>query len=533
MTEFLLLFKTQFLSIISGTFASSRKAKKSNYTGYIIFVLFMLAYASFYEYIMITTAALYGSASSILSMVAVAASMLAFISSVSATKKLIFTCRDYDFVASLPVKSTTVVLAKLATLYATELIYSGIFMLPCGIIYGTVTEQPGYFYLAYYLLMLFLPMLPIVIGAVVSAFVSFISAHFKHSKTVGTAIYVLFFVLVMYAAFSFTSSESSDEQLALGMASIAAKLGGIYPPAVWFVKATADGKLLYGLLLALLSAGLFLLTCAILGASFKRAHSMFLARNEKVKYSLDGGSSSSPFKALLGKELSKIFSSSILLLNSFAGLILMLIFAVMFVFGSGMISQLLSASGEVDSGKNVIVTIIPLVFGMFSLMTCTTNSSISLEGHSVGILKSLPVSAKTVCKAKIAAQLVITVPAMLVCGTMFLFSGELSVAAKAAMYLIPLACTYVIAVLGMLVNLGKPNFDWSSEVVVVKQGMPVFVTMIGGMVFMMIIIGISAALSMFLSQAIVLLTAFLLFVFIGVVLTLILSSNCKNLYAKM
>ena len=51
------------------------------------------------------------------------------------------------------------------------------------------------------------------------------------------------------------------------------------------------------------------------------------------------------------------------------------------------------------------------------------------------------------------------------------------------MYITPIIYALFISVLGLLINLYFPKFDWNNEVVVIKQSLASFLTMFLGFVF--------------------------------------------------
>ena len=52
----------------------------------------------------------------------------------------------------------------------------------------------------------------------------------------------------------------------------------------------------------------------------------------------------------------------------------------------------------------------------------------------------------------------------------------------------------VMADLGLMMNLLKPNFNWTSENVPVKQGLPVSASLFGGWILSLVSVGVCAAL---------------------------------------
>ena len=119
-------------------------------------------------------------------------------------------------------------------------------------------------------------------------------------------------------------------------------------------------------------------------------------------------------------------------------------------------------------------------------MVSTTASSISLEGKSFWILKSAPVQTKSVFLAKIALNLLITVPFIfidiIVAGV--IIQADILIILLAI--LPPLVASMAFIVLGLFLNIMFPKFDYDNPIRVIKQGLPVGLNV--GLSFVIIII---------------------------------------------
>ena len=112
--------------------------------------------------------------------------------------------------------------------------------------------------------------------------------------------------------------------------------------------------------------------------------------------------------------------------------------------------------------------------------------SVSLEGKSLWVLQSLPVSAWEVLKAKLKMQLVFTGIPMLVflaCALPVLgLSPVLSLLAAAG----SLLSVLLLALFGLTMGLKMPNLHWTSEITPVKQGGSVALALLGGWAYVLL-----------------------------------------------
>ena len=90
--------------------------------------------------------------------------------------------RDAAYIAALPVKSRTVLSAKLAQVWVSETAIDAVIILPACIQYGIRAGMPADFYLRMVIVWLTAAILPVAIISLVSALVIRISALWKHRE---------------------------------------------------------------------------------------------------------------------------------------------------------------------------------------------------------------------------------------------------------------------------------------------------------------------------------------------------------------
>ena len=123
-----------------------------------------------------------------------------------------------------------------------------------------------------------------------------------------------------------------------------------------------------------------------------------------------------------------------------------------------------------------------------------TAPSISLEGKSLWVLQSLPVPAGAVLRAKERLQLVLCYPPALIFCLALAYVLRFDLLLCLLSLGIAALFIAVMANLGLMMNLLKPNLTWTSETVPVKQGLPVMVCLFGGWLLSLICIGVCAGL---------------------------------------
>lgn len=147
-------------------------------------------------------------------------------------------------------------------------------------------------------------------------------------------------------------------------------------------------------------------------------------------------------------------------------------------------------------------------------MTSITSSSISIEGKSFNLTKSLPVSPLHVLLSKLLASLVVTLPIILLCDLIFIFRftpGPLDIIAILAFsILVPIFSGLV----GLLINLKYPKMTALSDAEVVKQSASAMISVFIGMFASIVTIIILSLFSAYFPVALIVALIFALIDFI-------------------
>ena len=155
-------------------------------------------------------------------------------------------------------------------------------------------------------------------------------------------------------------------------------------------------------------------------------------------------------------------------------------------------------------------------------MTSITNSVISLEGKNINILKSLPVSTKTILLSKIYSGLVLTTPVFIV-GDIFLFiKFKLNILEMILLLMISVLVPLISHFIGLIVNLKFPKLDAENSTEVVKQSTSSFISVIIGMILLLINVFVVTRILGSVSSLIVLIALTIIYMIMDVILYLYL-----------
>lgn len=391
---------------------------------------------------------------------------------------MIFNLRTYERVIALPVKPAAIVISRFLSMYLFNVALSWLVMLPGTVVYA-IFLRPGFsFYLMIFVGTFLLPLLPMTISTAIGALILAATAKFKHKKVFSILLSLAFLLLVVVFPLLLSSNAENMtvDMITNFSMTVFSMIGKIYPPAILFSNGVVGGNWGAFALFIGISLAVFAVFVALVQRKFVSICTALSATVAKRNYKMQSQIQSSPLKALYKKELRRYFSSNIYVLNTSIGYLLMVLFAAgVLIAGPEKMGTMFGASG-------ILTMIAPLILSFMCVIAPPSTVSISMEGKQWGILKALPVSAKTIFDSKILTSLTIALPCYIVSVILLCVALQPSWMDALWLCLLPLAYMVFSIVLGITVNRKMPMLNWESETVVVKQSGAVIVTMLIGMV---------------------------------------------------
>ena len=223
-----------------------------------------------------------------------------------------------------------------------------------------------------------------------------------------------------------------------------------------------------------------------MSTQYKRILSSLASHVTRSDYRLREVKAGGRFAALFKKECGRYFGTTIYLLNTGIGAVMLLGFSVYVLFVRGQAALLVAQMGGAQA-------VAPMLAAVVCLMQATVNPacvSISLEGRTLWILKEAPVPPRELFGAKALVNVLVSdVPATL--SVLLLWFG-LGLSAPDALALLALCVCMglFIPVAGLAVNLWLPRLDCENDTVVVKQSASSMIGIFGGM----LVVGLGALL---------------------------------------
>lgn len=460
---------------MSGQFSGANKRQKGGKMALLMAMMALIGiififYCGLFTFIYIQA----GLAPSVMPMMMAVASVFILITTLFKASGFLFASKDDDLLMSLPIKTTTIVLAKFASLYIYECAVAAVIIVPSVVVLkmyaciGIVSLILGIFSV------FIIPMIPLAAAGLIGIFIAYISARFKYKNLAAIILGMIFFMAIMY--FSMTASEIDANVFTEINDMMISMVVGMYPPAMLFARGMEGNGAAY-LGFVLLSAVVAAVIVIIIAWNFKKITTMIQSRHTRSRYKMETLKTSGVLKSLVVKEFKQYFSISSYVLNTAFGPVLMIIASIASFFVKD-VEAVLNFPGM----NSVINVFLPIVVMFFAALSSTTYPSVSLEGSHVWLTASLPVKSETIYKAKIIMNLCLTVPAIIISSVLLSIRFHPDWMYAALTIVLSVLCSIFMAVFGLAVNLKFPNFEWANATAVVKQSASGMICSFGGMI---------------------------------------------------
>lgn len=442
-------------------------------------------------------------------------SIITLIEGIYKSQGILFEAKDNDLLFSLPISKKKILFVRIFKLMLFQYLYNLIFLLPAIIVYIYFEHPDINFYLISFLMTFLIPILPTVVSSILGYFVKLVSSKFKSKKIIQTILSSIIFMGIFFLSMNLNNFL---QDIVVKATSINDILTKIYYPVGTYITLINDFNIWTLIKLLLINIIPFILFI-LLGTKlyFKIIYSSkgLAVRNKKIKKEVFR--KKSPVYALTIKELRRYFSSPIYMFNTIFGLLLILVLTIILcIKGQGIINTFLESE---EISINISISLLYYVLVLFSCsMTSITSSCISLEGKTINITKSLPVSEKIILKSKIIYPFIIELPFILVSELIFFIRFKTTIIDMLLIFSMSLIMVASSSIIGLIINLKYPKMNAKNDTEVVKQS-------ISSMLSIFIGIGIfilSIALFIYFYQILNITLLLILHVFILLLLTLVL-----------
>lgn len=391
---------------------------------------------------------------------------------------LLFKPRDNDLLLAMPIKKSTIVLARIIKFYIFEMIYCLIFLLPAIVAYAVNINVEISFWLVAITMLFLIPVIPIAVACIIGLMISALSGRFKHKTALQVTLsFVVMFVIVGLMFAINTSSDFNGQNLA----AISNTVTRFYYPASAFVNLSEHFNIWEYLLFIAINLVVLVLTILVISWScsriITRLGTVDRTETKNVRYNFKRYSQTS---AIIRKEMTRYFNTPVLLMNTAMGLVFYVIAVGLLCFkfddfANSLITSIEDFPLTMEEMRAFMPGVTFAMVAFASLLTCITATLISLEGKTFNILKALPISGRKALMSKVLAATLLIIPITLLGWLVMCFRFQFGILDAILVLIGVVAMPLTTELIGILINLKYPRFDADSDAVVVRQSASVMI----------------------------------------------------------
>ncbi len=389
----------------------------------------------------------------------------------------LYQAKDNDLLLSLPIPVRAILVSRLLGVYLMGLMFSGVILLPCVIVYWAVGALSVGSVVGGIALILAVSLLVLVLSCLLGWVVAKIHSKLKRKNILTTVIALAFFAL--YYTVCFRANELI-EQLMLHLNEVGAAIrGSAYP--LYLIGRMGSGDWLAIVLVLAATAALCALTYLLLSRTFL---SIATANNggAKAVYRETTVKAAGASSALLRREFGRFTSSPNYMLNCGLGTVMLPILGILLLVKfNDLLPVIQELTGSDTSG--LLTAMLCAALCLVGSMNDMASSSVSLEGKTLWQVQSLPVAPWQVLRAKLLVQVLVTGIPMAATSVLMLLAIHPTLPESVMLVLLPQAFVWLSAAFGLAVDLKRPNLVWTNEITVIKQRLTVLLAMLGGWLY--------------------------------------------------
>ena len=396
--------------------------------------------------------------------------------SVFSTYSVLYLAKDNDRLLSLPIPVSAIMASRLLSVYLMGLFYSAIAFLPSLIVCWILVPTSLVAILGGVLALILISLIVLILSCLLGWVVAKISVKTKRRSMITVLVSLLGFA-VYY--FGMAKLKPLLTDLVTNAVSYGASIRrSAYPLYLFGSAATGNAR---AMLIVTATVSLLLgLTWLLLSRSFLSIATTSSGTSAK-KYRACTTQATSVHAALLRREFTHFTGSSTYMLNCGMGMLVMPIVGIALLVKRQL---LLSMAGDLPAEVFPIVPL--LLFGAMCIMASlngTAAPSVSLEGKTIWLIQSLPVSSWQVLRAKAEMQLILNSVPTLICLICVAVACRLSPADVLLGALMLIAYLLFSAMLALAAGVKFANLNWTNESMPIKQGMSVLISLFGGIIY--------------------------------------------------
>lgn len=438
--------------------------------------------------------------------------MLCFIGSVFVTHHEIYEAKDNELLLSMPIKNRDILLSRVFTILILNYVYEILVAAPAFYVYITTIGMNLIQMIMFLLVFITLPLFVLALSCLFGWILAHILVHARLKNVITVVLFLGFMFVYLYAI---NSVEKYITWLIMNGQTIANAIEKGAFPIYHLGIALQQGNMISFLIYFICAVVPFTIVIYLLSTNFIKLATT-KPKMKKIKYIAKSMQTNSLQVALLKREIKHFTSNAMVMLNGAISIVFCIIGSIAVVLYTEEIHSFLTMIPEL---KDILTPILCLICISVNSMNIISASSISLEGDRLWILKSLPITSQDILNTKFLMHFIICVPFGILFSIVLGLVVGVDLFSLLLIIIAPILFTTFVDLLGLLMNLWKPKFDWVNETVCVKQSMPVMLTMFMAMGLAFVIAMIYAfVLADFVSINMYMYILFIVFIIIDIVM---------------
>ena len=384
--------------------------------------------------------------------------------------------KDYDMLASMPIKTTSIITAKYLSSYLISQLYCITMSLPAIIVYFVFCPINFVSILFAIISLIFIPTFTQLIGSLFAFLLSFATCKLKNKNLVNNILTVIF-TIALIVFISLSNSGLMDSLFAKG---IPLWIKIIFPHVYFLFNAVTTTSFLPFVIFLLLTIIYAIISILLVSLGYKKVNANQFS-NKKTNNSLLKYKKSKVLQSLIKKESKTFFFTPAYFINCLIGPLIVIVLSI---------AMAITTNQTYDVSQSVPPNFYIVMYICFSSICMgianPTSSSISIEGNKFYSLKSLPISAKQIITSKMLFSILLFMPFLLIGNTIFVILVPCSFELILMIFITPLISLIVFTGIGMFCNLRWPKLNWVNETQAIKMGLGLLVSMLITMIITMI-----------------------------------------------
>ncbi|RVU54806.1 hypothetical protein [Anaerosphaera multitolerans] len=373
----------------------------------------------------------------------------------------LFSEKEYNILFPLPFRDSEIIFGKFMGMYISSLFYIAT-LLAFPTIYLTLKTNPLFTVFSILLLLVF-PAVPLILSLLISMLFSKYFT-FKYKKQLGAILGFILVAIIYILIYVFEKVLLNNLLTFLLKFKVLFKL--IYFPFNFFERALIEGSILNATVFIILSLGILFIGFYFIEKNYFTLYNKLNLKSKQRLKKKENYKNNSLNKALFKKDLKLYFSSSIYVSNTIVMPITIIIVLILSTFLN---NETLDSFSNISNLTEVINSNSLLLLCGFASIAQITYCSLSIEGKNLWISLSLPLKKEDIFYSKIKLGVGLMAIPLIALATVLALRfnqglGNLIVNLAAA-----LNYSIFANLVGLLYDLNTLNYNWTSEVEVVKQ----------------------------------------------------------------